>query len=188
MYSSEQRQTAFNYPFVHFMWNKFTKTKHQLFKIPLDKQVCHENLAIIHRVFSDHKIFFWLSEGTALGWRRGYDFIDWDDDVDIGIWDSDYSKLLSAMPILKQEGFSLVEARSDDTFFSFIRRGEKIDIDVTGKGRVCTANWENSCDLLLPELQKFNKVYIRGLEYNIPGDGYLRALYGDWKIPKKTKK
>ena len=63
---------------------------------------------------------------------------------------------------------------------------EYIDIDFTGPGRSCYANYGGKCDKLIPYLQTFNKSYIGDREYNVPQVGYLVELYGkDWRIPKR---
>ena len=48
--------------------------------------------------------------------QNGEDFIDYDDDLDIGIWHKDSYKLLNALPELKKHGFEIALIRLDNSF------------------------------------------------------------------------
>lgn len=62
----------------------------------------------IKKVFDHHNIVFWLEAGTLLGAVRDKRIIDWDTDVDLGMWLKDFNKIRSVMPILKQKGFNTI--------------------------------------------------------------------------------
>jgi LicD family len=177
-----------------FVNNVCCKLWHKWLGYPLNKEVCLENLAIIHDVFKKHKLQFWLSEGTALGFRRDNDFIEWDDDLDIGVWSKDVPKLKKAIKDLKEKNFVVGETRINGTFISLHRKGEKVDIDITGKDINCVANTNLSfingkpCKEFIHTL-KFTPIKIKGRTYNLPSDDYLVILYGEnWRTPIKGKK
>jgi len=176
----------------NLFYNNLIKHKHYNFEYPLNKESCYENLKIIHDVFVKHNIFFWLGEGTALGFTRDNDFISWDDDLDIGIYFKDKDKFLNCIEDLKKFGFRL-GIIINNNFYSFMRGGERIDIELIGNNLKCIScsksNWDlEPCEKILPFL-KFKKINIRGKVYNIPKEEYLEALYGkDWMIPKKKSK
>ena len=181
-------------PYVKFSWYNaikggMGKGSHLLGIVPLNKKICYENLALLHQIFKKHNIFFWLSEGTALGFRRGNDFIDYDDDLDIGIYAKDEKKMHSAMNELNHHGFMCAGFKISSRFpYALTRKGEKICIDITGKGLHCAAIGD-SCESLIPYVQTFNKITIKSKIYNIPKDDYYKKLYGnDWMIPIKNKK
>lgn len=171
--------------------NIIIKTKHTYFNVPLNKNICHENLAIIHKVLNEHDIFFWLSEGTALGFTRENDFISHDDDLDIGIFEKDKEKFINCLDTLKEYGFSVAEIMNDNNFYALIRKGEKVDVDITGLNSnciSCSKAWTREpCKKIIPYL-KFTKKEINGKIYNLPTVPYLEFLYGkDWMIPKRSK-
>lgn len=181
------------------LWNIITKfynkSKHTYFKVPLNKEVCYESLSIIHDIFKKHNVFFWLSEGTALGFVRGNDFISHDDDLDISIFEKDREKLKKALFELCKNGFTVDYMRPyKPTIVCLSRNGENIDIDVAGINNNCVACWSSGqgschCKHLLPYLKKFNKLKIRGKIYNVPTTKYLEFLYDkDWRTPIKNKK
>lgn len=175
-----------------FFSSEYAKIRHRDFGYPLDKEVCLDNLEKINDVFTTHDIFFWLSEGTALGFRRHGNFMEWDDDLDIGMWIDDVSKLPSAIKDLVKEGFTVGCIKMNGTFIALYRNGEKIDIDITGNGLNCmamSASWYGSpCDEFIHTL-KFTRIYINGNTYNLPSDEYLEKLYGkNWKTPIKGYK
>lgn len=179
------------YSLYNYFNNMIIKKKHGYLNIPLNKEVCYENLAIIHDVFAKNDILFWLSEGTALGFTRENDFISHDDDVDIGIWDKDKEKFIRCINTLKEYGFVVAEVMNNNNFYALIRKGEKVDVDITGLNHnciSCSKTWTREpCEKIIPYL-KFNKKEISGKFYNLPTIPYLEFLYGkDWKIPKRSK-
>jgi hypothetical protein len=74
------------YRYIDTLKNKMYKWRHLLFRVPLNRTVCADNLNSFADVMGACGLVFWLSEGTALGARRDGDFILHDDDLDIGVW------------------------------------------------------------------------------------------------------
>lgn len=173
----------------NFIVNCCIKFKHTWLKIPLDKEACYRNLDTLHDTFAKHDVTFWLSEGTALGFTRGGDFIDYDDDLDIGIWHSDRERFTHlVLPDLVLQGFTFAFSKMNDTFYTLHRHGEKVDIDITGPNNMCMAN-EDHCIKLIPHLQNLQNIQIRGKIYKIPNVSYLQYLYGpDWQTPIQGQK
>ena len=153
----------------------------------IDKKIAKEGLGIIHDAMDKYNVFFWLSEGTALGYVRDNDIISYDDDVDMGIFIEDKSVLIDkVIPELKKHGFKVMFSISN--FICLTYKNIDYDIDITGKGKLCVASFL-PCDDVLPYLQEFNTVSINNKEYNIPTIDYIRHLYGDtWHIPIKRDK
>ena len=72
----------------------------------INLDIAEENLLLLHDIFSRHNIFFYLSDGTALGFKREGYFIEHDDDVDICIYYEDYPKFIKyIIPDMKKNGF-----------------------------------------------------------------------------------
>ena len=176
-----------SYKWIDNIKNVWIKNRHKN-GLPLDKEICHENLSLIHEVLSKNNIMFWLSEGTALGFIRDGDFISHDDDVDIALFSRDKEKFWKSMKEIKQKGFTVVEVSDNGTFICLIRKNEKIDIDITGEGLKCTSTNGKKCEIILPYLKSFNTINIRGKSYNLPKQDYIEYIYGPtWKIPLKEK-
>jgi len=174
----------------------FIKSFHQIGLNKLDKKICYENLKLIHEIFSEENIPFWLSEGTSLGFKRDNDFIGWDDDVDIATNFSNKEKVLEALPKLIKKGFRISKINDNyDNNLGFsitvLRKNEIVDIDFIKKGIYCTT-WKYGielCDPIVPFVQKFDKITIQNKIYNIPKDEYFNKLYGkDWRIPLENDK
>jgi len=174
--------------------NGIYKMRHTYLNIPLNKKICQENLEILHKILNKERIEFWLSEGTALGAYRDSDFIDHDDDVDVGIWNSDFKSFKNKVyPELIKEGFRLDFNDFNNTFWCFSRKGEKVDIDFTGKGLECMACKTKranckSCNEMIPYLKEMKYIEFHGKQYLCPTEHYFEYLYGkSWKTPLKEK-
>jgi len=167
------------------------KYNHKYFGKPLNKIICKENLETIAKILNENKITFWLSEGTALGARRQGNFIDHDDDVDLGIWYKDYNKFKQIIQSIIKEGF-IIELYYH-SFIRFGRNNESIDIDFTGENIDCVACKTKranckSCNELLKYLKNMSFIDFLGNKYLCPDIDYLEYLYGkNWNIPKKEK-
>ena len=171
-----------------FAVNQRVKNEHRFLGKPLNKQVCYENLKIIHAAFVKYQVLFWLSEGTALGFFRGNDFIDYDDDVDLGMLYRDRNIFINKiLPKLISKGFKVVEERQNSSFIVLMRKNEKVDIDMHGMGVKCMSQ-KSECDSLLNILD-LSTIMIDGLPYNLPGLRYILKRYGsDWNVPQRNKK
>jgi len=71
-----------------------------------------ERLAIadlkeIKEVFDRYDIEFWLDCGTLLGAVRDRKFISWDCDIDLGTWEKDIVKIVSACRELQSKDFKI---------------------------------------------------------------------------------
>lgn len=169
---------------------------YQKHKCPLKRRlygnnmnIIRENLELFDDACKEVNLFYWLGEGTALGAIREQNIIKYDTDADVGIWYTDLDKFVNeCLPILRKKGFQLLRfyKKERSCILSVSKNLEYIDIDFTGPGRLCYANYGGECDKLIPYLQTFNKGYIGDREYNVPQVGYLVELYGkDWRIPKR---
>ena len=174
--------------------NSLIKEKHKILNVPLNLDICKENLELISSILNQNNLIFWLSEGTALGAIRDNNFIIYDDDVDIGMWYSDFDRFKKlALPLLIKNGFTCDQVKMSNSYVTISRKGEKIDIDFTGYDIECAAclttnaNCKN-CNILIDKLSNMSYIMFLGKSYLCPGIEYLEYLYGPtWQTPLKTK-
>lgn len=176
---------SMRYRWIDYMCNVKTKVGHMVGLTKLDKEVCYENMRLIHDIFGRRGIQFYLTFGTALGLTRGGDLLDWDDDVDIGAPYSEHKKIQDAIPDLRAAGFRLAEVGRDNKFMCFLRKGEKIDLDITTPG--CTSI-RDECLIEDMVIDEMTTIDVRGLRYNIVTEKFLESYYGkDWRTPRQSK-
>lgn len=79
------------------------------------------NLKEIKEVFDKFNVSYWLDLGTLLGAVRDRKIIPWDDDVDIGVREESWDKILSLLSELRKRGF-YVEVEDWKLAESFVYR------------------------------------------------------------------
>ena len=70
------------------------------------------NLSLVAKIFKKNKIHYWLCHGTLLGIIRDKKIMEWDDDIDIAVWETDISRD-RLIKIMNLNDFKL----QTDTFF-----------------------------------------------------------------------
>ena len=158
----------------------------------IDKDKCFKILCEIDDLCKKYGIKYYLSEGTALGLYRNNDLIDWDDDIDIGMEESQYNIFVKkCLPELISKGYYLTyyyHPSINGYILGFNKDKQLIDIENVKVGEKCISKYGNLCDELLPHIQKVTEKEWKGRKFPVPEESYYVYLYGkDWKIPKKTK-
>lgn len=64
-------------------------------------------LKIVKKILDSNKIDYWLDEGTLLGAVREKKFIEWDHDIDLGLWIEAVSKIESLFREFEKEGIGV---------------------------------------------------------------------------------
>lgn len=171
---------------------------------PIDRDILFKNLVEIHHVLDSFKIRHWLSHGTVLGVYRDHNFIEWDDDADIGLDYSQRDLIKPALKELERRGFYIPPSdpkkpinKDNAPYYDMvaIKDGEKVEgwfFEKKGNEYIYD---EKRCgrDLAHPakyydRLDKFN---FKGVDFNIPSriEDYLVMMYGEtWMIPNPQKK
>ena len=152
-----------------------------------------EMLRYISTLFKKHDIPFWLDKGTLLGAARDNKMIPWDNDIDIGVWLSDYKRILDLAPIaLEEEGYSL-EPSISGTPTQINLRYSPVCI-----WTMCIDGWQIEGDeAVIPQypryrcpkeyVQNLDKIIFEGVEYPCPQhpEICLTNFYREnWKVPQ----
>ena len=149
----------------------------------------------IVNILEKNNIHFFIQAGVVLGARRDGNFIKWDWDVEIGIFEKEFIKNYD---LIKNE---LI--KKDFKIYHEIKNGKngKIDVikDFSEKSTVYEIlSWRYSWlrrkyyrwQINIPSkfFKKNFKINFLGKNLNCPGpvEDYLTYQYGDWQTPKKT--
>lgn len=152
----------------------------------INKAISKRNLEIFYDFLTAEKIKVFLAYGTMLGAAREHDFIDHDEDIDLGM-SKEYEQILfSALFKLREIGFEV--CRYDRRgVISFTKDGEYIDIYIFEeiKRGIVECGQEVMPKCFLNDLAPFvflEKEYLAPREY----EKYLEFWYGNnWKTPIK---
>jgi lipopolysaccharide cholinephosphotransferase len=154
----------------------------------INKKVAFENLLIIRELFAEHEIPMFLTFGTLLGALREKDFIDHDDDVDIGVFERDRDVILALMPELEKRGFKLLYVRGE-RLYKLERRKTELDFFFTvSKKTLRGRRWdlEGKATIAARHLDRLDEIEFLGHRFPVPHDplGVVRSLYGrTWNVP-----
>ena len=178
---------------------------------------CHQNLLIIlnalEDLFQEHNLRHWIAFGTLLGALRTGHFIPWDEDVDMGILEEDFPKLLDLIPKIVEKGFATnnsvvidcnhVEWNRVTAGFDvsqrkiiplglsiFLSKINSLHVDIFPYGHDDIKTWcwyAPTCVQPLQNVLNLSKIVFEGREFPCPSNPEegIRAYYGDdWQIPK----
>lgn len=69
------------------------------------------------RICRKNNIEYFISGGTCLGAIRHGGFIPWDDDIDVDVWHTDYTKLENILPKELSDNYFMQTPKTDDGFY-----------------------------------------------------------------------
>lgn len=127
-------------------------------------------------------VFWWLSDGSALGCHRDGQFIASDGDIDLGVW-------IESIPLVAK---ALTGEDTRTRGHQVWRVSDEIKIDVHGHERAgdtvffrlgtrSELRYEFPAHLF--EDFEFGTLYGRSVLLPSPIEEYLTAHYGDWQTP-----
>jgi phosphorylcholine metabolism protein LicD len=145
------------------------------------------------QIFEKNKIPFFIWGGLLLGVRRDNNFIKWDWDVELGLFEKDIKfNWENIIKLLETNNFQIIEKNFFNLKIDFIKYGDKdstIYSLVGWRYDFFTGNYLRK-KLSVPK-KFFSKLYeikFFDEEFLCPGpvEDFLQFFYGDWKNPKKT--
>lgn len=157
----------------------------------LDKKVAKDNLLTLKKVFDAKHLNFYLMYGTLLGAIREKDFIEFDIDIDVIVFDEE--KLVKCIPELLKEGLVLVRFEKATKTYSFMKNECYIDVYVvTNIEGVSGRFYQRLHGKLFPKkyFKSFTKLNFLGVNFEIPNNAgkLMEYLYGGtWNIPIENK-
>lgn len=163
---------------------------------------CHEHLLetldFMHTLLTENRITHWLNFGTLLGAVRDQDIIPWDEDVDVGIWEEDVSRVLKLEKRILSGGYCVKVNRMPNTqrvcsiaiFYSHVNSLHLcLNTWTTQDDEACGIEW-SGMRLPLDSFREMTTAVLHGKEYPVPGNPEigLANFYGtDWRTPKVKK-
>ena len=147
-------------------------------------------LKVLTKYLNENNITHWIIGGTLLGSVRHGDIIPWDDDVDIGIFEKDFDKLIGLNLLFNELGYEIVPDWKIHKFRKIGISYPFVDIFVyTNIDNIYYMNrqdlrikWTNEYythDELFPlKKYKLGELTLDGPNYPI---GYLNRMYPDWQ-------
>lgn len=152
----------------------------------INKEISKRNFEVFYDFLSAEGIEVFLAYGTMLGAAREHDFIDHDEDIDLGMSEEYRPKLFASLFKLREIGFEV--CRYDRRgVISFMKDGEYIDIYIFQKEapNVVGCGQEVMPECFMTDLKPFGFL---GKEYLAPREyvKYLEFWYGsNWMTPIK---
>lgn len=150
----------------------------------MDKEKAHENFKIIASFLDKNGIKWGPVIGTLLGMVREHDYIEWDEDIDLWIFEEDEDRFKDMLWDIKELGFDIVRYYRRG-LYSIMRNDEYIDFCVMHKvGKNVRYNGGQAF-MLEKYLQDTIPLDFKGITVQIPReyDEFLTFRYGDWRTP-----
>lgn len=149
-----------------------------------------ENMALMRDILARRGVRCFLHYGTLLGAIREKGFIPHDDDADMGVFDGDFDRILTAIPDLSDAGFTF-ECKRHGRLLQFLRGDEQVDLFVAVKVALpFTHRWaiDERVTVSARYLDSMGEIDFLGQKFFIPSDpeALMKDLYGKtWRIPMK---
>ena len=156
----------------------------------INKNHYTKDLLDTKRILDEEKVTFWLIFGTLLGAIRENDFLEWDDNINIAIYEED---LLPKYNILKDRFISnnfIVRQipKPKGTKINLYRHNHKIYIEgIFLDPSYCDNEYRLSNKFRHPKkyFETYEEISFIGETFRVPSPSkkYLKFLYKDWKTP-----
>ena len=179
---------------IFYFWRKTSRPiKDFLFGKDWWKENAKEDLRIIKKIFKEKGIQFFLIFGTCLGAIREGDFIEYDDDIDLGVTERIPLEIKKEIcKELHKEGFYIIQHENYEWCGTIICK-RKVETSIhwfqkEGENFVWRDK-KGNLELQIPAelLGKFKEVNLGEERFLVPDppEIYLERTYSDWKTPQK---
>jgi cytidyltransferase-like protein len=174
-------------------WN-LIKKGHEPSK-PFNMENRVDNLKNVKSILDENYIVFWICDGTLLGAVREKDFIKWDNEIDIDMFEEDLLKNFDFMrEHFISQGF-IVRGHKHvrGAKMNLYRNKEKISIRglyLNPKYKKNSYRMSKAYKYPKKYFKKFSHIKLRGIYLRTPYPikKYIRYVYGTgWKTPIKSK-
>tara|TARA_Y100000294_G_scaffold52837_1_gene49828 strand:- start:377 stop:1141 length:765 start_codon:yes stop_codon:yes gene_type:complete len=188
--------------FLSLLKGIFLKFKYPMyFRLPF-KHICALNALIkFLKILKMQKIDFFLLDGSLLGAVRQESFAGRPKDVDLGIKEDQFSKLLDAIPLLINHGSPYIKTKPHHKIqkLQIILEGVLIDVEFFKKEeREGTEMWIGQTydksvvinSFPIEDLENLVPVKIYGKTFMSPSNPemYLEKKFGkNWRVPDKKQ-
>jgi len=161
----------------------------------MDKIKAKKLLFDITNIFTKYRIKHAIIAGLFLGAIRERDFIDWDNDIDIAVFNPfwcNYKKINKIFTALNKKNIEIINLWNNVTL-SLKRENIKVNICFLHKGNKNYYLYSSKGKSVFPK-KCFDGLIRRkflGKKFYFPAHPnlYFTQVYGkDWKVPKDTKK
>lgn len=156
----------------------------------INQETALEALKIIYSILPKYDIKPYLLWGTLLGAIREHGFIPHDNDLDLGILQSEVKSLEKAIPELYANNVMICKYKKG-FIYTFMYKGVTCDVDVFRKTFFpYSLGYGVILEEFIPKrlFRSFEEYLFCGLKTYIPSnpEALLEYTYGkDWRIPKK---
>ncbi len=177
----------------------FLKFKHPLyFRLPSRHIYTLYILTNFLKILKKEKIDFFLIAGSLLGAVRQESFAGRPTDIDLGIKEDQFQKLLNAIPLLIKKGARSIRKDDKLSVLQIIYKYTLVDINVFKKKNQM---WIGECDkyygenfkgitFSIKDLECLTTIKLYGKEFLSPTNPqiYLEKKYGkEWRVPDKKQ-
>ncbi len=168
-------------------WKKVRIKYHQP-NSPMNRENAAKVLFEFDDIMSEIGAPYFLSCGTALGFRRDGNFIEWDDEIDIDLKSEEFMpRFLFLKEKFLENGFIVRPTlRNNGSKMNIFKNKIKIamsSLSLIGESRIYS-NQKVPGKLY----ERPDKIEYLGREFNLPGpsEEYLTWYYGDWETVIKS--
>lgn len=178
---------------------QFLKEEAYPFSDPVTLEFAENCLKEIVDMFNKNDITYYLDYGTLLGIVRDGKLIEWDDDLDFKISNSDVIRVQEIMEqysesfytkhglTIEKNIYEKSDRKINNMCFTIIKDAQSVDIDFFVM--YYKEDTVHQGDYIFPRhfFESKEMIQWNGISVSVPNDvaGYLTHVYGDWKVPKQ---